>query len=202
MSDLTLLYEIQNELNMGVVYIHNKSNSAYFMVKAKKDIKLLINIFNGNIFLKKKEMQFEKWVINYSKKYKLNIVIKLNKFTPSLNDDWMAGFIDAEGSFIVSVTKRKIRQGYHVTQRLIISQKEAELEFVFLSKLINGYTEKLKMHDRIVVNYSNTEILISYLNAHKLRSLKAKAFEKWMEIYNFRKSKKEMTLKDFEYIKK
>lgn len=47
----------------------------------------------------------------------------------------------------------------------------------------------------------NTETLISYLNAHKLRSLKAKAFEKWMEIYNFRKSKKQMTLKDFEYIK-
>lgn len=201
MSELNLLYEIKNQLNMGVVYLHEKSNSAYFTVKAKKDILLLINIFNGHLFLRKKQVQFEKWVINHSNKYKLNIDIKLNRFTPNLNDDWLAGFIDAEGSFIISVVKRKIRQGFHITQRLVISQKEGELELIYLSKLINGYTEKLKKHDRIVVNYSNSDLLISYLNAHKLRSLKAKAFENWMEIYNFRKSKNQMGSKDFEYIK-
>lgn len=123
MSYLTLLYEIQNELNMGTVYIHEKSNSAYYTIKAKKDIELLINIFNGNIFLRKKQVQIKKWVINYSKKYKLNIVIKLNKFSPSLIDHWLAGFIDAEGCFIVSVVKRKIRQGHQIIQRLVNRSK-------------------------------------------------------------------------------
>jgi hypothetical protein len=60
MSELNLLYEIKNQLNMGVVYLHEKSNSAYFTVKAKKDILLLINIFNGHLFLRKKQVQFEK----------------------------------------------------------------------------------------------------------------------------------------------
>jgi len=45
MSELNLLYEIQSQLNIGVVYFHKKSYSAYFMVKAKKDIELLIEIF-------------------------------------------------------------------------------------------------------------------------------------------------------------
>jgi hypothetical protein len=44
---------------MGVVYAHFKSNSAYFMVKAKRDILKIIDIFNGNIFFLKKQKQFE-----------------------------------------------------------------------------------------------------------------------------------------------
>ena len=30
---------------------------------------------------------------------------------------------------------------------------DAELEFLYLSILIQGYTEKLRQHDRMVVNY-------------------------------------------------
>jgi LAGLIDADG endonuclease/Proton-conducting membrane transporter len=194
-ADLNLLYEIQSQLKMGVVFLHEKSNSAYFMVKAKKDIKLLIEIFNGNLFLRKKQVQFSNWVINYNKKYKLNISIKTNKFIPGLNDNWLVGFIDAEGCFMVSVVRKKI------FQRIVIGQKHAELEFVHLSKLINGYTEVLKKNDRIVVNYLKLDTIIQYLNVHKLRSIKAKSFEKWMEIYYFRKSKKHLTLIDVEIIK-
>jgi hypothetical protein len=43
---------------MGNVY--ESKDSAIFIVKAKKDINTLIEIFNGNIFLKKKQVQFEK----------------------------------------------------------------------------------------------------------------------------------------------
>ena len=57
MADLPLLYTIQNELNMGNVYQKN-SNSAQFVVKAKKDIYILITIFNGNLLKKKRQEQF------------------------------------------------------------------------------------------------------------------------------------------------
>jgi hypothetical protein len=178
-ADLPLLYEIQAQLNMGNVYLNK--NSAIFIVKAKKDINILIEIFNGNIYLRKRQIQFENWVLNFNKKNKLNIEIKSNQFKPSLNDNWLAGFIDAEGSFLVSVCKTKI------IQRFVLGQKDAELEFLYLSKLIGGYTQKLKQHDRLVVNYLKLYTLIAYLNRHKLYSIKAKSFEKWVEIYNYRK---------------
>jgi hypothetical protein len=73
---------------------------------------------------------------------------------------------------MVSVCKTKI------IQRFVIEQKDAELEFNLLSKLINGYTEKLRGNDRIVINYLKLDVLIEYLNTFKLNSVKAESFEK------------------------
>ncbi len=71
---------------MGSVGISKKSNSVIYVVKGKRDVENLINIFNVNIFIKKKQAQFEKWVLNYNDKYKRNIDIKVSNFNPSLND--------------------------------------------------------------------------------------------------------------------
>lgn len=192
--DLPLLYEIKTQLNMGNVFLNKKS--AIFIVKSKKDIKILIEIFNGNIYLRKRQILFEKWVLNFNNKNKLNIEIIYKKFKPSLNDSWLAGFIDAEGSFLVSVCKTK------VIQRFVLEQKDAELEFLYLSKLLEGYTEKLKGHDRLVVNYLKLNSLIEYLNAHRLYSTKAKSFEKWIEIYQYRKNKSASEQIDYKHLKK
>jgi hypothetical protein len=52
-------------------------------------------------------------------------------------------FIEAEGSFIVTITNKKI------TQRMVLSQKDAEAEISYLSHIMGGYREKdNKGHDR------------------------------------------------------
>jgi hypothetical protein len=76
------------------------------------------------------------------------------------------------------------------------------LEFIFLSKLINGYTEKLKNHDRLVINYLKLDILIEYLNKFNLNSEKAKSFKKWMEIYEYRKNKPTLEKINYNELKK
>nr|YP_010218788.1 hypothetical protein LK370_mgp035 [Morchella brunnea]UBU98595.1 hypothetical protein [Morchella brunnea] len=76
-----------------------------------------------------------------------------------------------------------------IVQRFALSQKDAELEFLFLSKLVQGNLEKCKGFDRIIVNYSNLDIIINYLNTHNLHSIKAKSLEKWLQIYEYRKNK-------------
>jgi hypothetical protein len=73
---------------------------------------------------------------------------------------------------MVSVSKTKI------IQRFVLAQKDAESEFIFISKLINGYTEKLKGHDRIVINYLKLDLLIEYLTIFELRTAKAQSFAK------------------------
>ena len=192
--DYPLLCKIKTELNMGNIYINK--DSAIFIIKAKQDIITLIEIFNGNLFLRKRQEQFGKWVLNFNLKNKLNIEIKNPEFEPSLKDSWLAGFIDAEGSFMVSVSKTKI------IQRFVLGQKDAEFEFVVLSELINGYTEKLKGNDRLVINYLKLDILIGYLNTFKLKSVKAESFEKWMEIYKYRKNRSDSEIINYNELKK
>jgi len=67
---------------MGSISISKKSNSALFIVKAKDNIKNLIDIFNGKIYIKKKQIQFEKWISNYNNKYKYDIKTKNWNYQP------------------------------------------------------------------------------------------------------------------------
>jgi len=192
--DLPLLIEIKTQLNMGSIHIGK--NSCLFTIKAKKEIETLINIFNGKIYLSKRKKQFHKWAQNFERKYAKCLNLLSSTYKPSLSDNWLAGFIDAEGCFLVSVCKEKI------IQRIVIGQKDAELEFNYLSNLLNGYTEKLKEHDRLVINYSNLSVIICYLNNHKLYSIKAKSYDKWLEIYNMRKNINNLERIDYIFLKK
>lgn len=189
--DLPLLLEIKSQLNMGTVHIGKKS--CLLTIKAKKEVEELIHIFNGKIYLSKRRIQFANWVKNFCAAQKKHFIdttfnISNNNFKPSLFDNWLAGFIDGEGSFMVSVSKKKI------VQRIVISQKDAELEIKHLSNMLNGYTEKWKGHDRLVINFSSSSCIISYLNYHKLYSTKAKSYDKWIEIYNIRKNSSDRVL--------
>jgi hypothetical protein len=89
-----------------------------------------------------------------------------------------------------------------IGQRIVLGQKDAEQEFNYLSNMLDGYTEKLKGHDRLVINYSNSDKILHYLSHHSLYSVKAKSYSKWLEIYNIRKNKKFLEPADFISIKK
>lgn len=196
-ADLPLLYIIQNELNMGQVQI--KKNSAIFQVKANRDIFTLISIFNGNLFLLKRQKQFNNWLLNYNIKTKIDIIIKPYLFKPSLNDSWLAGFIDAEGCFTISIRKDRER----IEQKFVLVQKDAELEMIELTDLIGGrhYQENNNI-SRLYISYSNVDYLVEYLGRHKLYSIKSISFEKWVEVYNYRKNKPSDLRHDYPQLKK
>jgi hypothetical protein len=72
-------------------------------------------------------------------------------------------------------------------QRFVLSQKDGEEEFKYLSTLLDGYPEKQRgIYDRLVINFRKLNILIDYLSNHKLNSVKEKSLEKWLEIYYIR----------------
>ena len=179
--DEPLLYEIQAELGMGNIYIGKRS--AILIVKAKNDIKKLIEMFNGEIYLNKVLKRFSDWVKVYSRKYKEgDIIIKGRGRKPIEREGWLSGFSDAEGSFIVTWSKNKIGQ------RFVLSQKGAKEEMEEISEMIGGYVEKGKGDmERVVVNYINAEKLLNYLERYELKSVKGISFKRWKEIYDIRK---------------
>jgi hypothetical protein len=94
--DLPLLYKIHNCLQKkGSISFNEKSKKALLTIKAKKDILFIINIFNGNLFLTKRNEQFSKWVNAYNDKHNLNIKVIESTFLPSINNGWISGFTDS-----------------------------------------------------------------------------------------------------------
>jgi len=197
MVDLPLLIEIKTKLNLGTITINSKSSSATWRVSSEREILLLIEIFNGNIYLTKRQSQFDNWVNNYIRKTKVDIELKPHKFKPSLNNGWLAGFIDAEGSFKVSVSKSN--NYFKISQVITVNQKDADEEFLFLSKLMKGRFTKERGYSMVVVSYSFADTLINYLIQNKLSSVKAESMEKWVEIFHSRRNN--LATVDYSWVK-
>jgi hypothetical protein len=110
--DLPLLYKIHNCLQKkGSISFNEKSKKALLTIKAKKDILFIINIFNGNLFLTKRNEQFSKWVNAYNDKHNLYIKVIESAFLPS-NNGWVSGFTDAEGCLFVLLKPVKKKRSF------------------------------------------------------------------------------------------
>lgn len=188
-KDLSLLYEIQSFLgNIGSVSSNRKTKKAIFLIKAKKDIFYLISIFNGNLFLTKKKERFQLWVNAFNKYNGFDIKVKQCIFVPTLNNGWISGFTDAEGCFaFIRSKKRSQGNTYKNIQRYVLSQKDSKEELIFLTSLLKGYVEKSTRCDRLVINFSELDHIINYLEIYPLRSSKNQSFTIWKAIWSYRK---------------
>lgn len=133
-SDVQVLYKIKKELGFGKIILgrslsrsdgrEEKRNVAVFYVTSKENFSRLVCIFNGNLISNYKKNQFKNWLNIFNLQYKENVVFLNLKPKPSLTTSWLAGFIDAEGSFSGQVKycrTKKIKKAVHLA--LTISQK-------------------------------------------------------------------------------
>jgi len=99
-------------LGFGKVISQSLKTSRY-ITQSKKEIDILINIFNGNIVLPLRQEKFAKFVKAFNiwvtkGNIILNPVVIKNKFIlPSLYNSWLAGFTDREGCFTCSIGEKK-----------------------------------------------------------------------------------------------
>lgn len=106
------------------------------IVNKKEDIFLLLHLFNGNIILPTRKIQFHRFLTTYNG---LTCVIPpinylTGSFQPSLEDLWLLGFTEAEGCFTISFLSNNI--AYRT--RYILSQKE-DINLPILSYLIKQF---------------------------------------------------------------
>lgn len=168
-KDIKLLYKIKNNLGFGKVlkYTQNKKTYGRYIVQDQKNCQRLAHIFNGNLVLIKTNIRFKIWI------KELNIKPLKTKGKISLNNNWLSGFIDAEGCFYSRVRKFKnMKLDYKVEQKFIINQK-GEYELFYSLKTLfysNANIQKTisKINNSIYYNIelssflSNT-ILLNYL---------------------------------------
>lgn len=112
-KDPDFLYGLQKELGFGSVLKDNKNPGIFrYTVTAKKQIRLLIMLFNGNLLLTKTQIRFELWVNHYNsikEKTENPIILKKSAWDQFILKDglyktgWFSGFIDAGGCFNCTV---------------------------------------------------------------------------------------------------
>ena len=130
------------------------------------------------------------------------------KLPENIDKHWLAGFVDAEGSFIVSIYKSKTKIGYAIKLTFCISQNNRDhLLFSSLVKHLNC--------GRVSVNSTNSavefvvgsfneinEIIIPLFKEYNLIGIKQKDFEDFCKIVLLMKNKEHLTEEGLEEIRK
>jgi LAGLIDADG endonuclease len=100
-KDKPLFEKIQNRLGGGYFCIRINNKSGRFTIKKKSVLLKLINLINGNMRTPKNEALYR--LINY---LNFNRDLKLIKYeidrSNILNNSWLSGFLEADGSFYLN----------------------------------------------------------------------------------------------------
>jgi Proton-conducting membrane transporter/NADH-Ubiquinone oxidoreductase (complex I), chain 5 N-terminus/LAGLIDADG endonuclease len=203
-KDAQILFYIKKSLEFGSVSVQSTTNNTHqFRVRDKDNLIKIINIFNGNLIIKAKVLQFKLFLQAFNAKYKtnINLIDKINKV--SLYNGWLSGFTDAEGCFTCSTYLNKTTNKHIVTVRYIISQKD-EIEFSSsLANLINGYVSYLKSYSgyNTVVNSTKLSVIIKYLNSFPLKTKKHISYIRWLKVHKLVINKEHLNREGIEKIK-
>jgi len=188
--DIKVLKFIQETLGFGKV-IAQSANTSRYVVQSKKEIELIIHLFNGNIVLPSKKVRFENFVNGFNSwikkgRIKINpINFKHSSILPSLNDCWLAGFTDGEGCFTCSISKDK---GFSFNFNIAQKGEENIEVLQHLCLLFNGGT--VSKHSVFNVNeyriggVSNCKNVFPYFDTHHLCSKNLISYTLWKQMHN------------------
>ena len=100
-----ILDKIQSILGLGHV-IKQSPFVWRLIIQKKEEIELIIYLFNGNLILPARKIQFNKFVQAFNlKKNTLPIQYINSPNLPSFDNTWILGFVEAEGCFTISFLK-------------------------------------------------------------------------------------------------
>ncbi len=187
--DVQVLYFIMKSLGFGKV-LKQSSNTHRFIVQDMANIFLLCLIFNGNMVFLTRNSKFITFLSVYNDlalKMKLNMINPiLYTLLPTLQDNWLAGFTDAEGCFSLSLLSNSI--GYRLRFLLCHKWEINKSVLQHISSLFNVGTvssHSVKNNWEFIVNgVKNTSNILSYFDTHKLYSKKNESYKLWKQLRN------------------
>lgn len=190
---------------MGGININSKKNQTYnWNVYKKRDLYLLCLLLNGNLVLPIRSIKLgifinklnEMLLKNNEKIIKYSYSIKL----PSLDDSWLLGFTESEGSFSASILKdtSTYRLRYILTQKHKINKYVLE----YILELFNNLNKK-NMCGSVVEHSTGKDvyelrvngltniliIIINYFDKYEFISKKKDSYKKFKEVVLLIKNK-------------
>jgi hypothetical protein len=194
-----VLNHIHNVLGLGQI-IKQGPRVYRLIIRQKKEIELIILLFNGNLVLPSRKKQFNEFFKIFSQK---KDVLKINyinqKNMPSLDNQWLLGFTEAEGCFTISL----LSNSNAFRTRYIISQK-GDLNLPVLSKCIELFnTGRIEGHSKkdnysfIVSGLSNISKIYSYFDKNLIYfiGIKKQSYLKFKQLNQSFEKKDHLNLK-------
>jgi cytochrome c oxidase subunit 1 len=191
--DVGCLNYILNHLGFGKIIVQStKQKTHRYVVQDIKNLHLLCLLFNGNMVLPIRFARFLVFLaglnLKLSKLSKPAIFPLSGNVSPSLNDRWLLGITDSEGSFCCSILSNGI--GYRI--RFLLSQKwdsnKPVLDHISYLFSLYGAVSSVRPHHQkenwqlVVSGRSNCKCLYNYFENNTLVTIKSDAYLKFKAI--------------------
>jgi hypothetical protein len=205
--DASLAYYIKGRLGYGSVKKINDKKAVILSVTNREGLDKVINLINGKLRVQFKLDSLEKNIL-YIYKEPLNLNHKLNLNTSSdLSNHWLAGFIDAGGSFQIQLLSRvNPNDSSRVEIQLYVQiDQKTRLLLDLIKDSFGGNIGHSKSQDTFSYNstsFGSAKNFINYLDHYHLLSSKHVNYLKWRKAYRLVQSQQHLTLEGQMKIKK
>ena len=200
-EDTFLAYYIKKRIGYGSVLKLKGKNSVRYVLRHSEGLKKVLNLVNGKFLTNKKIDQLVK--NKYDLKFNINILppVKFDLFS----NHWLAGFSDADGSFVIHLAKSKTHiLGFSVRLEFKIKQKTNEL-LELIKKTLGGnlyYLESEQVYYYNSTNFKSAKLVVDYFDNFHLNSSKFLKYFKWRKVYRMIQRKEHLELQGLEKIRK
>jgi LAGLIDADG endonuclease. len=188
--DKQVLEFIKEILGFGKVIPQSTITSRY-VTQNKKEIDIIISLFNGNLVLPKRQETFDLFVKGFNKWVTKGrillepVVINNRPILPTLNDSWFAGFTDGEGCFTCSIgEKRGFSFNFNISQKWEINLTVLEhFNVLFKNGIVSRHSEENTYEFRLS-GVNNCKNVFSYFDKYTLYTKKSLSYKLWKDIHN------------------
>lgn len=190
-TNIGVLYYIKETLGFGKVISQSvKTKTSRYVTQSKKEIEILISLFNSNIILPTRQKKLETFIEGFNNwankgNIKLEPVVFINNvILPSLSNSWLAGFTDAEGCFTCSIGDKKgFSYNYSITQKgesniFVLEQ----LCLLFKGGIVSKHFVK-DVYEYRIAGVKSCPNIFPYFDEYTLLTLKSLSYILWKQIY-------------------
>lgn len=189
-KDLPLCEYLKNIIEDGWIRIKNKENACVLIFYTDKSIIKFVSLING--YLRSPKLSKFNLIIDYlNVKYSLNLTKYNIDISDIKNNNWFAGFVDADGGFYIRYTdKKKVRIGceLRIEQRMIDPSSGLSYESLFLkiAELLGTKLEISKHNDKSYYlvrgnNRKSLSLILNYFSFFSLYSSKYLDYHNWSQ---------------------